>query len=159
MAAPDRSIELARIAAVAAAEKKAEDIVVLDVSGQLVITDCFVVCSGDNERMVNAIAEEIEDTLAEAGVKPVRREGNREGRWVLLDYNEVVVHVQRSPEREFYGLDSLWKDCPRVEVPGLEDQGEGVAARLASGAGNSSLTAASVDELPLAGREPDADEL
>src|SRR4249920_3348894 len=106
---------MAAVAARAAAAKLAENIVVIDVSGQLVITDCFVLASGANDRQVSAIVDEIEEQMREAGVKPARREGTREGRWVLLDFVDVVVHVQHREERGFYGLERLWKDCPRVE--------------------------------------------
>ncbi len=101
-------------AAQAAADKKAQDILVLDVSERLVITDCFVIASAPNERQVQAIVDNVEEQLLAAGTKPVRREGAREGRWVLLDYVDVVVHVQHSEERSFYGLERLWKDCPRM---------------------------------------------
>ncbi len=109
------------MAVAAAADKKANDIVVLDVSDQLVITDCFVIASAPNERQVQAIVDAVEEKLREHGVKPTRREGTREGRWVLLDFTDVVVHVQHSEERGFYGLDRLWKDCPRVPFPELEN--------------------------------------
>ena len=115
MAATDRSRELALVAANAAADKKAHDIIVLDVSDQLIITDCFVIASAPNERQVSAIVDGVEEKMREAGVKPVRREGAREGRWVLLDFVDVVVHVQHSEERSFYALERLWKDCPRIE--------------------------------------------
>nr|WP_187702879.1 ribosome silencing factor [Dietzia sp. SLG310A2-38A2] len=114
---------MAGIAARAADEKLATDIVVLDVSGQLIITDCFVLASAETERQVNAVVDEIEDQLREAGHKPLRREGTREGRWALLDYNEVVVHVQHVDERDYYSLDRLWKDCPVVEIEGVETTG------------------------------------
>ena len=119
MTAATESIEIARIAARAADEKLAVDVVVIDVSEQLVITDCFVIASASNERQVNAIVDNVEDRLREAGHKPVRREGTREGRWTLLDYVDVVVHIQHSDERNFYALERLWRDCPLVEVPGL----------------------------------------
>jgi ribosome-associated protein len=112
--------ELAKAAAHAAADKKASDVVVLDVSDQLVITDAFVIASAPNERQVGAIVDNIEEQLRIAGHKPVRREGAREGRWVLLDYIDVVIHVQHQEERSFYGLERLWKDCPVIEVEGLE---------------------------------------
>jgi ribosome-associated protein len=115
--ASEQALTTARVAAVAAADKKAHDIVVLDVSERLVITDCFVIASAPNERQVEAIVEAVEERLREQGVKPVRREGAREGRWVLLDFVDVVVHVQHTEERGFYGLERLWKDCPRIEVP------------------------------------------
>lgn len=107
---------MATVAAKAAAAKLASDIVVIDVSGQLVITDCFVIASAGNERQVGAIVDEVEERMRLAGYKPARREGTREGRWVLLDYVDIVVHVQHQDERDFYALDRLWKDCPTVEV-------------------------------------------
>lgn len=119
MTATDEAVASARIAAHAAADKKATDIVVLDVSEQLVITDVFVIASAANERQVGAIVDSIEEKLLAAGHKPVRREGATEGRWVLLDYVDLVVHVQQDSERAFYGLERLWKDCPRLEVPNL----------------------------------------
>jgi len=103
------------VAAQAAADKKAQDILVLDVSDRLVITDCFVIASAPNERQVQAIVDNVEEKMLAIGTKPVRREGTREGRWVLLDFVDVVVHVQHSEERSFYGLERLWKDCPRME--------------------------------------------
>lgn len=119
MTASAQAVEMAQVAARAADEKLATDVVVLDVSDQLVITDCFVIASAPNERQVNAIVDNVEEKLRLAGHKPVRREGTREGRWVLLDYVDVVVHIQHSDERNFYALERLWKDCPQVEVPGL----------------------------------------
>jgi ribosome-associated protein len=115
--ASTQALELARVAAVAAANKKAREIVVLDVSEQLTITDCFVIASAPNERQVQAIVDEVEERLRLAGHKPIRREGAREGRWVLLDFVDVVVHIQHAEERGFYGLDRLWKDCPRIDIP------------------------------------------
>ena len=115
--ATSRAVELAGIAAEAAADKLASDIIAYDVSEQLVITDVFLLCSAANDRQVRAIVDEIEDKLRKAGVRPVRREGEREGRWVLLDYLDIVVHVQHAEERTFYGLERLWKDCPRIELP------------------------------------------
>jgi ribosome-associated protein len=115
--ATDHAVELALTAARAAADKLADDIIVFDVSDQLVITDCFVLCSAPNDRQVRAIVDEVEERLREAGAKPVRREGEREGRWVLLDYAEVVVHVQHAEERVYYALERLWKDCPLVPLP------------------------------------------
>ncbi|MEV0250933.1 ribosome silencing factor [Nocardia sp. NPDC050712] len=121
MTASVEAVEMAQVAARAADEKLASDVVVLDVSEQLVITDCFVIASAPNERQVNAIVDNIEDKLREAGHKPVRREGTREGRWALLDYVDVVVHVQHNDERNYYALERLWKDCPVVPVDGLGD--------------------------------------
>ena len=99
-------------AASAASSKKAERIAILDVSKQLVITDFFVICSGNTERHVRTIAEEVEKKLREDfGVKPYRREGEREARWVLLDYVDFVVHVFHHEEREYYDLERLWADA------------------------------------------------
>ncbi|ALA66965.1 ribosome silencing factor [Corynebacterium lactis] len=151
MTAQARAVELATIAAKAADRMKGEDVVVLDVSGPVVITDAFVLVSADNERLVNAIVDEIEDDLREAGAKPVRREGVREGRWALLDYGEIVVHVFRDEERDFYGLDRLWRDCPRIEVEGLEQ------AAVEEGK-DAARNARSIDEIPLAAQNPDSDE-
>ncbi len=114
MTASDRAVELATVAAQAAADKLATDLVLLDVSERLVITDAFVLCTGNNERQVGAICEAIEDALRKLGAKPARREGEREGRWVLLDFVDVVVHVQHQEERVFYALERLWKDCPAI---------------------------------------------
>ena len=112
----ERALELAMTAAQAAADKKAQDIVVIDVGGQLYITDAFVIASASNERQVIAIVDAVEEALLNLPekAKPVRREGERQGRWVLLDYVDIVVHVQHSEEREFYALDRLWKDCERI---------------------------------------------
>ena len=117
MTATERATELIRIAATAAAEKLATDIIAYDVSDQLVITDAFLLCSAANDRQVRAIIDEIEDKLGKAGTKPVRREGEREGRWVLLDYLDIVIHVQHAEERVFYALERLWKDCPQIQLP------------------------------------------
>lgn len=116
MTATTEAVQMATVAARAAADKLADDVVVIDVSEQLVITDCFVIASASNERQVNAIVDEIEDKMREAGHKPARREGTREGRWTLLDYVDIVVHVQHTEEREFYALERLWRDCPTVPV-------------------------------------------
>lgn len=107
---------MALSAAQAAADKKAHDIVIIDVADQMVITDAFVLASAPNERQVQAIVDAIEEALVNLPekAKPVRREGERSGRWVLLDYVDIVVHVQHSEEREFYALDRLWKDCPTI---------------------------------------------
>lgn len=117
MTATDRAVELVEIAAAAAAEKLASDIIAYDVSDQLVITDAFVLCSATNDRQVRAIVDEIEERMRKAGAKPVRREGEREGRWVLLDYVDVVIHVQHAQERVYYALERLWKDCPVIALP------------------------------------------
>ena len=117
MTASDRAVELATAAAEAASDKLAENIIAFDVSEQLVITDAFLLCSAPNDRQVRSIVDEVEDRLREAGAKPVRREGERDGRWVLLDYVEIVVHVQHEEERSVYALERLWRDCPLIELP------------------------------------------
>jgi ribosome-associated protein len=114
MTATEASIDLATVAAQAAADKKATDILLVDVSERLAITDVFVIVTGSNERQVGAIVDEIEQRMQEAGCRPPRREGQRDGRWVLLDFIDVIVHVQHPEERVFYALDRLWKDCPVI---------------------------------------------
>ncbi|MEU6080844.1 ribosome silencing factor [Streptomyces sp. NPDC047108] len=118
MTATDRSIELINVAAQAAADKLAHDIIAYDVSDVLSITDAFLLASAPSDRQVKSIVDEVEERLQkELGAKPVRREGDREARWVLLDYVDIVVHVQHSEERVFYALERLWKDCPQLELP------------------------------------------
>lgn len=116
MSATAESHALARAAAAAAADKLAEDIVAFDVSEQLSIADIFIVCSAPNERQVGAIVDGVEERLRGLGAKPVHREGDRDNRWVLLDYLDLVVHVQHSEERAFYALERLWRDCPTVDL-------------------------------------------
>ena len=120
MTATERAVELATEAALAAADKLATDVVAIDVSEQLVITDVFLLAAAPNDRQVRAIVEAIEERLLKGGVKPVRREGEREGRWVLLDFGELVVHVQHAEERTYYALERLWRDCPEIPLPDLE---------------------------------------
>ncbi len=117
MTATPRALELVREAALAAEDKLATDIIAFDVSDQLVITDAFLLCSAANDRQVKSVVDEIEDRLRALGAKPVRREGERDGRWVLLDYAEIVVHVQHTEERAFYALERLWRDCPVITLP------------------------------------------
>ena len=117
MTVSPRSIELAEAAVSAAADKLATDLAILDVSEQLVITDCFVLASAPNDRQVKAIVDGVEERLLVLGAKPVRREGERDGRWVLLDYVDIVVHVQHTEERTYYSLERLWKDCPTLPLP------------------------------------------
>ncbi len=114
MSATPDSIELATVAAQAAADKKATDILLVDVSERLAITDVFVIVTGSNERQVGAIVDEIAERMRETGCRPPRREGQRDGRWVLLDFVDIIVHVQHPEERVFYALDRLWKDCPVI---------------------------------------------
>ena len=117
MTATDRARELAIAAAQAASDKVADDIVAYDVSDVFVITDAFVLASANSDRQVRAIVDGIEEKLLEIGAKPARREGEQEGRWVLLDYIDIVVHVQHAEERTYYSLERLWKDCPLIELP------------------------------------------
>ena len=123
----DESREVAIAAARAATTKQAEHIAILDVHGLIVITDYFVICSGGTDRQVRTIVEEVERALREIGRKPLRREGETENRWVLLDYVDVVVHVFAEEEREYYDLERLWRDAPRVE---LEDRGRAAAGSM-----------------------------
>ncbi len=116
MAATQHAIDLARAAAAAAGDKLASKIVALDVSEQLALTDIFLLASAPNDRQVSAIVDNIEDKLREIGVKPVRREGERNGRWVLIDFSDIVVHVQHEEERTYYQLERLWKDCPAIDL-------------------------------------------
>ena len=129
MTATDRALELVRAAAQAASDKLADHIIAFDVSEQLVITDAFVVCSATNDRQVKAIVDEVEDKLRELGAQPVRREGERDGRWVLLDYADIVVHVQHEEERSFYALERLWRDCPLIDLPDTVTTGAGGGTR------------------------------
>jgi ribosome-associated protein len=122
--ATESARELAGVAAQAAADKLATDIVLIDVSDRLVITDVFVVVTGSNERQVEAIVDEVEEQLRRVKAKPIRREGRRDGRWVLLDYGDVVVHVQHAEERVFYALERLWKDCPTIEFTDRVDRAD-----------------------------------
>jgi ribosome-associated protein len=117
MVATEHAVSLVHIAARAASDKLAQHVVAFDVSDQLAITDAFLIASASNDRQVKAIVDEIEDKLREAGEKPIRREGERDGRWVLIDYGDVVVHVQHEEERQFYALERLWRDCPVIDLP------------------------------------------
>lgn len=116
MTATPRAIELVQAAAQAADSKQGEDIVALDVSGPLPLTDAFVLVTGRNERNVQAIAGEVEEKMLESGARTLRREGRAEGRWILLDFGDVVVHVFHEEERLFYSLERLWKDCPVIPI-------------------------------------------
>lgn len=126
MPASDRALQLTYAAAHAAADRKAQEIIALDVSAQLVLTDVFLIASGTNERQVGAIVDAVEEALFKLGAKPLRREGKGQGRWVLIDFGDVVVHVQHAEDRVYYALERLWKDCPVIELPadsrGVEQQ-------------------------------------
>jgi ribosome-associated protein len=114
--ASSRARELLTVAALAADSKQGEDLVALDVSGPLPLTDIFFLASGRNERNVQAIAGEIEDKMTEAGAKALRREGRAEGRWILLDFGDIVAHVFHEEDRMYYSLERLWKDCPAIPL-------------------------------------------
>ena len=121
MTATERAVELTRAAAEAAADKLGTDLIAYDVSDQLAITDVFLVVTASNERQVGAVVDGIEEALRGLEVKPVRREGDREQRWVLLDYLDVVIHIQHSEERKFYALERLWSDCPVIPL-GIDER-------------------------------------
>ncbi|WP_102192624.1 ribosome silencing factor [Microbacterium aurantiacum] len=116
MQSPETAEEMLQLAAQAAASKGGEDLIALNVSEPLPLVDIFLLVTGNSERNVAAIADEIEDTLIEAGHKRVRREGRSEARWVLLDFGDLIVHVFHQEERVYYGLERLWKDCPVVPI-------------------------------------------
>ena len=130
MTASARALDLAVTAARAASSRKAQEVIALDVSDRLVLTDVFLIASGTNERQVGAIVDAVEEALHEKGVKAVRREGVREARWVLLDYGDVIVHVQHADDRLYYALERLWSDCPAVELPADARGGDGQADDL-----------------------------
>ena len=120
MPATTQAIDLTRLAAEAAASKKGSALVAFDVSEQLGITDVFLIVTATNERQVGAVVDAVEERLLGISTKPLRREGGRENRWVLLDYGDVVVHVQHTDERHMYALERLWRDCPRISLEGIE---------------------------------------
>jgi ribosome-associated protein len=136
--ATTQAIDLTREAAEAAASKKGSDLVAFDVSEQLGITDVFLIVTATNERQVGAVVDAVEERLLGRSTKPLRREGGRENRWVLLDYGDVVIHVQHADERRLYALERLWRDCPRISLDGIEtaledDDEEGPAEGLLAG--------------------------
>ncbi|POH61837.1 ribosome silencing factor [Cryobacterium zongtaii] len=116
MTASAHALELLKVAAAAADSKAGEDLVAIDVSNPLPLADIFLIVTGRSERNVVAIAGEIEDKLIEAGYKPLRREGRAEGRWILVDFGDLVVHVFHEEERVYYSLERLWKDCPVIPI-------------------------------------------
>lgn len=116
MQSPETAEEMLRIAAQAAVDKGGEDLVALNVSEPLPLVDIFLLVTGNSERNVAAIADEVEDRMIESGHKRVRREGRAESRWVLLDFGDLIVHVFHQEERVYYGLERLWKDCPVVPI-------------------------------------------
>jgi ribosome-associated protein len=152
MTASEEARETALIAAQAAADKLATDVSIVDVSDRLAITDAFVLTSAPNERQVQSIVDEVEERLREHGVKPVRREGVAEGRWVLLDFVDVVVHVQHAEERAYYALERLWKDCPVIPFTDRAAPPTTAPATAPATAG-STADESSADGTPAAGPE------
>lgn len=120
MTATTHALQLAKAAANAAEEKIAEKVTAIDVSDQMPLTDIFVIASAASERQIGSIVDEVEDRLRELGSKPIRREGEREGRWVLIDFGDIIVHIQHEDEREYYALERLWKDCPEIDLTTVE---------------------------------------
>lgn len=116
MTATDHARDLAQAAALAASDKLATDVIAIDVSDRLALADVFVIASASNDRQVEAVVDAVEERLRGLDAKPLRREGKRDGRWVLLDYGDVVVHVQHDEERAFYALERLWRDCPLLPL-------------------------------------------
>ena len=114
MAARESTIELTRLAASAIQEKLGTDLIAIDLSEQMVLSEVFLIATGRNERQVEAIADEVERVLALSGEKPARRE--RSESWVLLDYSDLVVHIQSEEVRKYYMLDRLWNDCPQIDL-------------------------------------------
>ena len=141
MTAAAHSIQLAKVAALASEEKLAEKVMAIDVSEQMPLTDVFVIASAPSERQVGAIVDEVEDRLRELGSKPIRREGEREGRWVLIDFGDIIVHVQHEEEREYYALERLWKDCPEIDLEAVQ-----APARPGADAADAGDEAVEVDE-------------
>ena len=134
MSATPDAIELARIAAHAAAERKAEQIIAIDVSERLALTDVFLIVSGANDRQVRSIVDAVDEAMFKAGAKRKMREGFDEARWVLVDYGDVVVHVQQTEDREFYSLERLWRDCPLIGLPTDADGADGTTGDEAGAA-------------------------
>lgn len=141
MSGPEKpSREIAIAAARAASEKQAADVRVLEVRDRIVITDYFVIASGRTDRQVRTICEEVVAAVHALGTKVIRREGEREGQWVLLDFGDIVVHAFTEETREYYGLERLWRDAPEIS---WSDDGTGEGARRATGRGTSSSSSSS----------------
>ncbi|CAB5033055.1 MAG: ribosome silencing factor [Actinobacteria bacterium] len=117
MSATEAAKNLAIEAALAASDKLATEIIAIDVSEAIAITEVFLMATGANEPQVKAIVDAVEERLRKIGEKPLRREGEQQARWVLLDYGDIVVHVQVAEERIHYAIERLWKDCPVIELP------------------------------------------
>ncbi|SFL00859.1 ribosome silencing factor [Geodermatophilus ruber] len=154
MTASPEARETALLAAQAAADKLATNVSIVDVSDRLAITDAFVLAAAPNERQVQAIVDEVEERLRRHGVKPVRREGVAEARWVLLDFIDVVVHVQHAEERAYYALERLWKDCPTIPFVDRSGPGAGTGGEAAEGAPPGSRTTLSADDVDPSSADP-----
>ncbi|SFT98225.1 ribosome-associated protein [Geodermatophilus amargosae] len=163
MTASAEARETALLAAQAAADKLATDVSIVDVSDRLAITDAFVLAAAPNERQVQAIVDEVEERLRQHGVKPVRREGVAEARWVLLDFVDVVVHVQHAEERAYYALERLWKDCPTIPfvdraVPaaatGSASSGSASSGSASTGSASSGSGTLSADDVDPGSSDP-----
>ena len=156
MSATPDAIELARTAARAAAERKAEQIIAIDVSERLALTDVFLIVSGANDRQVRSIVDAVDEAMFKAGAKRKMREGFDEARWVLIDYGDIVVHVQQTEDREFYSLERLWRDCPLIGLPTDADGADGTTgdeARAAAGAAADAIATAGAAAGGSAGAE------
>ena len=141
MSATPDAIELARTAARAAAERKAEQIIAIDVSERLALTDVFLIVSGANDRQVRSIVDAVDEAMLKAGAKRKMREGFDEARWVLIDYGDIVVHVQQTEDREFYSLERLWRDCPLIGLPTDADGADGTTGDEAGAAAGAAADA------------------
>jgi ribosome-associated protein len=124
LTATARAIEMTKIAATGALGKVGENLVALDVSVPFVLADTFLIVSGRNERQVSAIADGVEEAMLLAGHKLLRREGKTTGRWILLDFGDIICHVMHEEDRIFYDIERLWKDCPAISLEGLEAPAE-----------------------------------
>ncbi|HSE38387.1 MAG TPA: ribosome silencing factor [Blastocatellia bacterium] len=116
---PARTLETedaVRIAARAASEKKATDVVVLDLRNAASFTEYFLICTGASTRQVQAVSNAVEEALLKSGKRPLHIEGYSSAEWILLDYGDFIVHVFSAASRRFYDLERLWRDAPRVEV-------------------------------------------
>ena len=121
MALSTQTIKAAAVAARAADEKSGSEIVALDLSNQLILSDVFLLVSGANDRQLNAISDEIERQLSFVGEKVIHREGGgATSQWLLLDYGDLIVHIQSKEMRTYYALDRLWGDCPIISLPQVE---------------------------------------
>lgn len=114
----NRTLDAVKTAVVAAENKQAENIQILDMRETFPITDYFIIMSGSNTRKLRAIAGNVEEELAKVGIKPYMREGTPDSAWILLDYIDFVLHIFRNEEREFYQIERLWKDAPVIKLTG-----------------------------------------